>query len=108
LGLSTSQRLSFQPADIFFGFFVRGCSSTAESLRPGPKTNPRLGSQFELIEQLGPGQIAAVQHLLEVMVEPSDEPQSEDDVHAVALAVQCPVPGKAKPARGDSRHFEIL
>ncbi len=37
----------------------------------------------ELIEQLGPDQIAAVLQLLEVMVDPADEPLSEEDRQAV-------------------------
>jgi hypothetical protein len=40
----------------------------------------------ELIEQLGPDQVAAVLQLLEVMVEPTDEPLSEEDRHAVAAS----------------------
>jgi hypothetical protein len=37
----------------------------------------------ELVEQLAPGQIAAVMQLLEVMVEPDEEPLSDDDRKAV-------------------------
>ena len=37
-----------------------------------------------LIEQLGPDQIAAVLQLLEVMIEPEDEPLTEEDRRAVA------------------------
>ncbi len=40
----------------------------------------------ELLEQLNPGQIAAVVQLLEVMVEPSDEPLTEEDRRAVAAS----------------------
>jgi hypothetical protein len=40
----------------------------------------------QLIEQLGPDQIAAVLQLLEVMVEPEDEPLSEEDRRAVAAS----------------------
>jgi hypothetical protein len=40
----------------------------------------------ELIEQLGPDQIAAVLQLLEVMVDPGDEPLSEEDRRAVAAS----------------------
>jgi hypothetical protein len=39
-----------------------------------------------LIEQLGPGQIAAVVQLLEVMVHPDDEPLAEEDRRAVAFS----------------------
>jgi hypothetical protein len=38
----------------------------------------------ELLEQLGPDQIAAVLQLLEVMVEPDEEPLNEEDRKAVA------------------------
>jgi len=38
----------------------------------------------ELLEQLSPDQIAAVVQLLEVMVEPDDEPLTEEDRRAVA------------------------
>ena len=37
----------------------------------------------ELIEQLGPDQIAAVLQLLELMVDPADEPLTEEDRQAV-------------------------
>jgi hypothetical protein len=37
----------------------------------------------ELIDQLGPDQIAAVLQLLEVMVDPADEPLSAEGRHAV-------------------------
>jgi len=37
----------------------------------------------ELIEQLGPDQVAAVLQLLEVMVEPAEEPLSEEDRRAI-------------------------
>lgn len=40
----------------------------------------------ELIEQLDPDQVAAVLQLLEVMVEPADEPLSEEDRRAVAAS----------------------
>lgn len=40
----------------------------------------------QLIEQLGPDQIAAVLQLLEVMVEPEDEPLTEEDRRAVAAS----------------------
>jgi hypothetical protein len=40
----------------------------------------------QLIEQLGPDQIAAVLQLLEVMVEPGDEPLTEEDRGAVAAS----------------------
>jgi hypothetical protein len=40
----------------------------------------------ELIEQLGPDQIAAVLQLLEVMVEPEDEMLTEEDRRAVAAS----------------------
>jgi hypothetical protein len=40
----------------------------------------------ELIEQLGPDQIDAVLRSLEVMVEPEDEPLTEEDRRAVAAA----------------------
>jgi hypothetical protein len=40
----------------------------------------------ELIEQLGADRVAAVLHLLEVMVEPADESLSEDDRRAVAAS----------------------
>ncbi len=40
----------------------------------------------ELIEQLGPDQVAAVLQLLEVMVDPADEPLSENDRRAVAAS----------------------
>ena len=37
----------------------------------------------ELIEQLGPSQVAAVLQLLEVMVEPAEEPLSQQELAAV-------------------------
>jgi len=40
----------------------------------------------ELIEQLGPDQVAAVLQLLEVMIDPADEPLSEEDRCAVAAS----------------------
>lgn len=40
----------------------------------------------ELVEQLGPDQIAAVLRLLEVMVEPDEEPLSAEDSQAVAAS----------------------
>jgi hypothetical protein len=40
----------------------------------------------ELVEQLGPAQIAAVLQLLEVMVEPEERPLSEEDIQAVAAS----------------------
>ncbi len=40
----------------------------------------------ELLEQLGPGQIDAVLRLLEVMVEPDEEPLTEEDRNAVAAS----------------------
>jgi hypothetical protein len=40
----------------------------------------------QLIEQLGPDQIAAVLQLLEVMVEPEDEPLTAEDRRAVAAS----------------------
>jgi hypothetical protein len=40
----------------------------------------------ELLEQLSPDQIAAVVQLLEVMVEPDDEPLTEEDRRAVAAS----------------------
>lgn len=39
-----------------------------------------------LIEQLGPDQIAAVVQLLEVMVDPAEEPLSEEDSRAVTAS----------------------
>lgn len=38
----------------------------------------------ELIEQLGPDQVAAVLQLLEVMIEPADEHLTDEDRRAVA------------------------
>jgi len=40
----------------------------------------------ELVEQLGPDQVAAVLQLLEVMVEPPDEPLTEEDRRAVTAS----------------------
>jgi hypothetical protein len=40
----------------------------------------------ELIEQLGPDQIAAVLQLLEVMIEPAEEPLSEEDRRAISAS----------------------
>jgi hypothetical protein len=40
----------------------------------------------ELIEQLAPDQMAAVVQLLEVMVDPVDEPLSEEDRRAVGAS----------------------
>src|SRR5260370_39513836 len=40
----------------------------------------------QLLEQLGPGQIAAIVQLLEVMVHPDDEPLTEEDRRAVAFS----------------------
>jgi hypothetical protein len=40
----------------------------------------------ELVEQLGAAQIAAVLHLLEVMVESEEEPLIEEDSQAVAAS----------------------
>ncbi len=40
----------------------------------------------DLIEQLSPAQMAAVLQLLEVMLEPDEEPLSEDDIKAVAAS----------------------
>jgi hypothetical protein len=40
----------------------------------------------QLLDQLGPGQIAAVVRLLEVMVHPDDEPLTEEDRRAVAAS----------------------
>ena len=40
----------------------------------------------QLLEQLGPGQIAAVVQLLEVMLHPEDEPLTEEDRRAVAFS----------------------
>jgi hypothetical protein len=40
----------------------------------------------QLIEQLGPDQIAAVLQLLEVMVEPDEEPLTEEDRKAVTAS----------------------
>ena len=40
----------------------------------------------QLLEQLGPDQIAAVLQLLEVMVEPEDEPLTGEDRRAVAAS----------------------
>ena len=40
----------------------------------------------QLIEQLGPDQIDAVARLLEVMVEPDDEPLSDEDRRAVSAS----------------------
>ena len=40
----------------------------------------------QLLDQLGPGQIAAVVRLLEVMVRPDDEPLTEEDRRAVAAS----------------------
>jgi hypothetical protein len=40
----------------------------------------------ELVEQLGPAQIAAVSQLLEVMVETEEEPLSEEDVRVIAAS----------------------
>jgi len=40
----------------------------------------------QLLDQLGPGQIAAVLKLLEVMVEPEEEPLTEEDRGAVAAS----------------------
>lgn len=40
----------------------------------------------ELVEQLGADQVAAVLQLLEVMVEPSEEPMSEEDRRAVVAS----------------------
>ncbi len=40
----------------------------------------------ELIERLGPGQIAAVVHLLEVMIQDDDETLTEEDRRAVAAS----------------------
>ena len=37
----------------------------------------------QLVDQLGPAQMAAVLQLLEVMVEPEDEPLGEDDIRAI-------------------------
>jgi hypothetical protein len=42
----------------------------------------------ELLEQLSADQMAAVLQLLEVMVEPDDEPLTEDDRRAVAASRQ--------------------
>jgi hypothetical protein len=40
----------------------------------------------QLLDQLGPGQIAAVVRLLEIMVHPDDEPLTEEDRRAVAAS----------------------
>jgi len=40
----------------------------------------------QLIEQLGPEQIDAVARLLEVMVDPDDEPLTDEDRRAVAVS----------------------
>ncbi|MGD1068685.1 MAG: hypothetical protein ABSB15_00980 [Bryobacteraceae bacterium] len=40
----------------------------------------------QLIEQLGPDQIAAVLQLLEVMLEPEDEPLTEKDRRAISAS----------------------
>jgi hypothetical protein len=40
----------------------------------------------QLIEQLGPDQVDAVARLLEVMVDPDDEPLSEEDRSAVSAS----------------------
>ena len=40
----------------------------------------------QLVEQLGPGQIEAVARLLEVMIDPDDEPLSDEDRHAVTAS----------------------
>jgi hypothetical protein len=40
----------------------------------------------QLIEQLGPDQVDAVARLLEVMVDPDDEPLSEEDRRAVSAS----------------------
>jgi len=40
----------------------------------------------ELIEQLGPAQVAAVLQLLEVMVDPGEDPLSEEDIRAITAS----------------------
>ena len=40
----------------------------------------------ELVDRLGPAQIDAVVQLLEVMVEPEEEPLSEEEVQAVTAS----------------------
>ena len=40
----------------------------------------------QLLEQLGPGQIAAVMQLLEVMLHPEEEPLTEEDLRVVAFS----------------------
>ena len=42
----------------------------------------------QLLEQLGPGQIAAIVQLLEIMVHPDDEPLTEEDRRAVTASRQ--------------------
>jgi hypothetical protein len=51
-----------------------------------PANVPDKQHVHELVEQLGADQVAAVLHLLEVMVEPADEPLSDDDRRAVAAS----------------------
>ena len=48
-----------------------------------PDTPEAKQHAHELIERLGPDQIAAVLQLLEVIVDPTDEPLSEEDQQAV-------------------------
>lgn len=51
-----------------------------------PVDNPVKEHVHELVEQLGPAQIAAVLQLLEVMVESEEEPLSKEDIQAVAAS----------------------
>ena len=51
-----------------------------------PVDNQAKHHIHELVEQLGPAQIGAVLQLLEVTVEPEEEPLSEEDTQAVAAS----------------------
>jgi hypothetical protein len=50
------------------------------------RLRPTKQHAHELIEQLSANQIAAVLQLLEVMVEPDDEPLTEEDRRVVAAS----------------------
>lgn len=61
------------------------------ALRPGtenrgnamPTDDQAKQHVHELVERLGPAQVAAVLRLLEVMVDPEDEPLSDEDIRAI-------------------------
>ena len=64
--------------------FARSVASSAQYQREGSESILE-GRQHvdELVDQIAPGQIAAVIHLLEVMLERDEEPLSNDDRNAV-------------------------